>query len=93
MQYDKYRIICYADRGNQARSVFRVDNFKDEKWYGDLKMFLSIGICATTKRKSEEMKKALKVLGYSSHTQEKDGKLFLLPGAERPRTPTKDYER
>ena len=73
---------------------FRVDNFKDEKWYGDLKMFLSIGMCSTTKRKSDEMQKALKVLGYSSHTQEKDGKLFLLPGAERPRTtPPKDYER
>ena len=39
---------------------FRVDNFKEEKWYGDLKMCLSIGICATTKRKSDEMQKALK---------------------------------
>lgn len=36
---------------------FRVDNFKDEKWYGDLKMFLSIGICATTKKSPMNCKK------------------------------------
>lgn len=45
---------------------FRVDNFKDEKWYGDLKMFLSIGICATTKRKSDEMQKGVGI--YLTHT-------------------------
>ena len=36
---------------------FRVDNFKDEKWYGDLKMFLSIGICSTTKESPMKCKK------------------------------------
>lgn len=73
--------------------LFRVDNFQDEKWYGDLKMFLSIGICSTTKRKTEEVQKALKVLGYSTHTQEKDGKVFILPGAQRRKTPQQDLER
>ena len=62
---------------------FRADNFENEKWYGDLQMYLAIGVCKPERGSVPDLQKALKVLGFSTHTRENDGELFLIPQRER----------
>lgn len=58
---------------------FRADNFQNEKWYGDLQMYQSIGICRPDKESVSNLQKALKVLGYLTQVSEMNGKLYLMP--------------
>lgn len=62
---------------------FRVDNFENETWYGDLQMYLAIGVCKPDRGSVPDLQKALKVLGYSTQTREIDGELFVIPQRER----------
>ena len=62
---------------------FRADNFENEKWYGDLQMYLAIGVCKPEKDCVSDLQRALKVLGFSTRTRENDGELFLIPQRER----------
>ena len=62
---------------------FRADNFENEKWYGDLQMYLAIGICKPDRYSVTDLQKALKILGYPTRTRENDGELFLVPQRER----------
>ena len=67
---------------------FRADNFENETWYGDLQMYLAIGVCKPEKDCVSDLQKALKVLGCPTRTREIDGDLFLVPqrkGRSRPR--------
>ena len=67
---------------------FRADNFEKETWYGDLQMYLAIGVCKPEKNCVSDLQKALKVLGCPTKTREIDGELFLIPrgkGRSRPR--------
>lgn len=68
---------------------FRADNFENEKWYDDLQTYMSIGICEPNRDSVNDLQKALKVLGYSAHTKEHNGKLFLVPQRETPKQPPK----
>ena len=58
---------------------FRADNFENETWYGDLQMYLAIGVCKPEKDCVPDLQKALKVLGFPAQTREIDGDLFLVP--------------
>ncbi len=62
---------------------FRADNFENEKWYGDLQMYLAIGICKPDRDSVTDLQKALKILGYPTRTRENDGELILVPQRER----------
>ena len=62
---------------------FRADNFENEKWYGDLQMYLAIGVCKSEKDYVSDLQRALKVLGFSTRMRENDGELFLIPQRER----------
>lgn len=62
---------------------FRADNFKNESWYGDLQMYLAIGVCKPDRGCVADLQKALKVLGYNTRISENDGEPFLLPQRER----------
>ena len=62
---------------------FRADNFEKEKWYGDLQMYLAIGVCKPDRGSVPDLQKALKVLGCPTRTREIDGDLFLVPQRER----------
>ena len=62
---------------------FRADNFKDEKWYGEFLLYTRIGVCQPSPEHSLEVQKALKIMGYSTRTSEKDGKLYILPETAR----------
>ena len=62
---------------------FRADNFENEAWYGDLQMYLAIGVCKPDRGSVPDLQKALKVLGCPTRTREIDGDLFLVPQRER----------
>ena len=62
---------------------FRADNFEKERWYGDLQMYLAIGVCKPDRGCVADLQKALKVLGYNTRIRENDGEPFLLPQRER----------
>ncbi len=58
---------------------FRADNFQNEKWYGDLQIYRAIGICRTDRDCILDLQKALKVMGYSTQTKERNGQIYLIP--------------
>ena len=62
---------------------FRADNFENEIWYGDLQMYLAIGVCKPDRGSVPDLQKALKVLGFSTCMRENDGEMFLIPQRER----------
>lgn len=62
---------------------FRADNFEKERWYGDLQMYLAIGVCKPDRDCVADLQKALKVLGFPTRISENDGEPFLLPQRER----------
>ena len=62
---------------------FRMDNFRHEPWYGDLKLYLLTGICQPSEENALQIRKALKVLGYDTHTVSKNGRTYILPGEAR----------
>ena len=59
---------------------FRPDNFRGEPWYGDFQMYMAIGICQPAAEYTLQVRKALKVMGYATHTTIRDGKTYVLPG-------------
>ena len=66
---------------------FRADNFENEKWYGDLQMYLAIGVCKPDRGSVPDLQKALKILGCPTRMREIDGDLFLVPQRERQKQP------
>ena len=65
---------------------FRPDNFQDEPWYGDFQMYMAIGVCQPPEEHALQIRKALKIMGFSTHTANRDGKTFVLPGEVRQAT-------
>lgn len=59
---------------------FRPDNFKDEPWYGDFQTYMAIGVCQPAEEHALQVRKALKVMGFHTHTAGKDGSIYILPG-------------
>ena len=62
---------------------FRHDNFQDEPWYGDFQMYMAIGVCQPPEEHALQVRKALKVMGFPTHTFIRDGKTYVLPGETR----------
>lgn len=58
---------------------FRADNFKKEVWYGELQIYMRIGVCRVDKGTMSDIQKALKVLGYSTKLREHNGEMYLVP--------------
>ena len=67
----------------QQDIFFRPDNFQNEPWYNDFQIYRNMDICQPKPEHSLEVHKALKVMGCPTHTAERNGKLYLLPGEER----------
>ena len=65
---------------------FRPDNFQDEPWYGDFQMYMAIGVCQPPEEHALQVRKALKVMGFLTHTANRDSKTFVLPGEVRQAT-------
>lgn len=71
---------------------FRADNFQKEKWYGELQIYMSIGVCKTDKETVSDMQKALKVLGYPTKAKEHNGEMYLVPDNERQKNRSRRQE-
>lgn len=61
-------------------SFFRSDNFKNEPWYGDFQMFMTIGVCTPAAEHALQVRKALKVMGYTTHISVRGGETYVVPG-------------
>lgn len=59
---------------------FRPDNFQEEPWYGEFQLFLAIGVCQPPEESVLQVRKALKVMGFLTHTAIREGKTCILPG-------------
>lgn len=69
---------------------FRADNFQEEPWYDQFRIFLAIGVCHVPKEQILLVRKALKVMGYSTHTAIREGKTYILP--DEPEQPLAEAE-
>lgn len=67
----------------QEDVFFRADNFQNEPWYDEFMIYRNLGVCQPRPEHVLEVQKALKVMGYPTHTAERNGKTYLLPGEER----------
>lgn len=72
---------------------FRADNFRDEPWYGEFLLYTRIDVCQPAPEHALEVRKALKIMGYPTHTFEKDGKLYIASGEEKNTCATKKQKR
>lgn len=82
--------MCFQDEYNELMAkpleeirediFFRPDNFQDEPWYGEFQMFMRLGVCQPPEEYAMQIRKALKVMGFTTHTVRRDGKTYILPG-------------
>lgn len=56
---------------------------EDRKGYGEFELFLVAGICQPPEKHALQVRKALKVMGYDTHTVSRDGRTYILPGEAR----------
>ena len=59
---------------------FRPDNFRDEPWYEEFQIFLAIGVCQPPEEHVLQLRKALKMMGFLTHTASREGKTYIFPG-------------
>lgn len=83
---DEYRALMAKPIEEIREDIFfRPDNFQEEPWYGDFLMFRAIGVCQPPEEYTLQVRKALKVMGYDTHTALREGgKTFILPGEPQP---------
>lgn len=62
---------------------FRSDNFQEEPWCDEFQMYLAIGVCQPPEEYALQVRKALKVMGFLTHTKIREGKTFIFPGELR----------
>lgn len=83
MEYDGDDLLAlYCPEGREDLFM-RVENFKNEPWYGDLVLYSRIGVCKTKPECAPEVCKSLKQLGYSVRLKAKDGELYVLPAKDK----------
>ena len=63
----------------QEDMFFRADNFRNERWYGDLRIFMTIGVCSPNKEDVSNLQKALKILGYQTKAVNRPDGIYLVP--------------
>lgn len=82
---DEYRALMAKPIEEISEDIFfRPDNFQEEPWYDDFQMFRAIGVCQPPEEYTLQVRKALKVMGYDTHTALREGKTFILPGEPQP---------
>ena len=82
---DEYRTLMAKPIEEIREDIFfRPDNFQEAPWYGDFQMFLAIGVCQPPKEHILQVRKALKVMGFETHTAVREGKTVILPGGPQP---------
>lgn len=81
---DEYREIMAKPIEEIREDIFfRADNFRGEPWYNAFNMFLEIGVCQPREEHKMQVRKALKVMGFDTHTSVLNGEFYVLPGEAR----------
>ena len=81
---DKYRELMEKPIEEIREDIFfHPDNFQHELWYGDFQMYMTVGICQPPEKHALQVRKALKVMGYDTHTVSRGGRTYILPGEAR----------
>jgi hypothetical protein len=81
---DEYRELMAKPIEEIKEDIFfRMDNFQHEPWYGEFQLYLVIGVCQPSEEHVLQIRKALKVMGYDTHTASRDGRTYILPGEAR----------
>ena len=57
--------------------AIRKDNFKDESWYDDLRIFTVIGVCRPKAKQIFSVRRALQELGYNTRTFKRNGEIYI----------------
>lgn len=71
---DEYRKLMEKPIEEIKEDIFfRPDNFQNEPWYGDFQMYMTGGVCQPPEEHALRVRKALKVMGYDTHTVSRDG--------------------
>ncbi len=84
---DEYRELMAKPIDEIREDIFfRYDNFRDEPWYEDFQMYLAIGVCTPSEEHALQVRKALKIMGYATHTTVRDGTTYVVPGEVRQTT-------
>ena len=83
MEYDGDDLLALYHPDGKEDLFLRVENFKNEPWYGDLVLYSRIGVCKTKPEYAPEVCKALNRLGYSVRLKAKDGELYVLPAKDK----------
>ena len=84
---DEYRELMAKSVDEIKPDIFfRPDNFRDEPWYDDFQMYMAIGVCQPQEEHALLVRKALKIMGYSTHTTIRDNKTYVVPGEVRQAT-------
>ena len=84
---DKYRELMEKPIEEIREDIFfHPDNLQHELWYGDFQMYMTVGICQPPEKHALQVRKALKVMGYDTHTVSRDGRTYILPGEARQTT-------
>lgn len=66
---DEYRELMEKPIEEIKEDIFfRMDNFQHEPWYGEFELFLAAGVCQPPEEQALQVRKALKVVGYDTHT-------------------------
>jgi len=81
---DEYRELMAKPIDEIREDIFfRADNFQDEPWYGDFQLYMAVGVCQPPEKYALQVRKALKVMGFDTHTTIRDGKTYVVPGEVR----------
>ena len=81
---DEYRKLMEKPIEEIKEDIFfRMDNFQHEPWYGECELFLAAGVCQPPEEQALQVRKALKVVGYDTHTVSRGGRTYILPGEAR----------
>ena len=81
---DEYRELMEKPIEEIKEDIFfRPDNFQNEPWYGDFQMYMTGGVCQPPEEQALQVRKALKVVGYDTHTVSRGGRTYILPGEAR----------
>lgn len=81
---DEYRELMEKPIEEIKEDIFfRMDNFQHEPWYGEFELFLAAGVCQPPEEQALQVRKALKVVGYDTHTVSRGGRTYILPGEAR----------
>ena len=61
----------------------RPEAFEEFPWYGQFRIFLSIGVCCVPREEVDDIRRALLGMGYETHTKVKPGEagVYVVGGA------------